>query len=670
MCGIAGIYAFHSNSQVPDLSHTVEAMLTMLVHRGPDEGGMLSDFNLSMGMTRLSIVDLQSGTQPIGNEQQDIWVIFNGEIYNHPEMRQQLESAGHQFRTRSDTEVIVHAYEEYGLEFPNYLNGQFAIAVWDSRSRKLLLVRDRVGIRPLFYVEHQGTLYFASEIKALARALPHPLEIDSRGLDQILTFWVNLPPQTVFRGICELPPAHIMMVTDSGMTQHRYWHYRFPPNGRFPICSRETARLMLREQLLEATQLRLRADVPVAAYLSGGLDSSLITALVKHHFNEHLETFSLAFRHPHYDEREFQQQVAQHLGTRHHVVEIDESTIARLFPETIWFAEKPLFRTAPAPLLALSQLVHQHHIKVVLTGEGADEVFAGYYIFKEDKIRRFWAKAPESQWRPMILAKLYPYILQEKGTVAPFWRQFFKKYLTETEHPFYSHRLRWDNATYFARFLSPENRFQGGLEAHLTDLWELMPPEYSEWHPLNRAQFLEALLFMNGYLLSSQGDRMMMANSLEGRFPFLDHHLIDFAAQLHPDLKLHGLTGKYVLRLAFPELLPETIRNRPKQPYRAPIRQVFLGPHTPDVIRQMLDYQTLQAYGYFNPATVHRLMKKIEQSSVVSARDEMAITFIISLQLLHYQFIEAFPVEQTPLPLAFKRIQINHKEESHAIYQK
>ncbi len=670
MCGIAGIFAFHSSSSTENISQQVDTMLSLLVHRGPDEGGSVTDHQFAMGMTRLSIVDLEGGTQPISNEHQDIWVILNGEIYNHPEMRQQLQAAGHHFRTRSDTEVIVHAYEEYGLDFPLYLNGQFAIAIWDSRSRQLVLARDRVGIRPLFYTEHRGILYFASEIKALASVFPHPLEIDLRGLDQILTFWVNLPPRTVFQGIYELPPAHIMTVTESGMTQRRYWQYQFPPNGRFPICSRENARLALREQLLEATRLRLRADVPVAAYLSGGLDSSLITALVKHHFNDQLETFSLAFHNPHYDEREYQETVARHLGTRHHIVEIAEGDIARLFPQTVWFAEKPLLRTAPAPLLALSELVRHHQIKVVLTGEGADEFFAGYNIFKEDKIRRFWAKAPESRWRPMILAKLYPYILQEKGTVAPFWHQFFKKYLTDTDNPFYSHLLRWDNAAYFARLFAPEARFQGGLEAHLTDLWELIPPDYSEWHPLNRAQFLEALLFMNGYLLSSQGDRMMMANSVEGRFPFLDHQLIDFAAQLHPDLKLHGLTGKYILRQAFPELLPETILQRPKQPYRAPISQVFFGPNTPEIIQTMLMPQTLERYGYFNPVAVHRLVQKIQKTPVVSARDEMAITLVLSLQLLHHQFIEAFPEARTPLPPTFKRIHINHKEEPHAILPK
>ncbi len=668
MCGIAGIYPFHTSADSHHLKTTLEHMLATLYHRGPDEGGMLLDKNFAMGMTRLSIIDLSGGQQPISNEQGDMWVVFNGEIFNFVELRTLLQKAGHRFNTHTDTEVIIHAYEEFGLNFVDHLNGQFAIAIWDSRARQLILARDRVGIRPLFYTEHNGSMYFASEMKALAAANRFPLEIDFRGLSQIFTFWVNLPPRTIFRDIHELPPGHLMTVSDKGIAQYPYWNYRFPTDGKFPIRSRKHARTILREQLLEATRLRLRADVPVGAYLSGGLDSSLISAIVKQYFNDKLETFSLAFHNPHYDERPYQEQMAKHLGTRHHVVEINENDIAELFPMAVWHAEKPLLRTAPAPLFALSRLVREHHIKVVLTGEGADEIFAGYNIFKEDKIRRFWAKAPESEWRPMVLAKLYPYILQEKGSVSPFWKQFFRRHLTETDHPFYSHLLRWENGMHFSRFLAPDARIALTLEDHIEELWNLIPYEYSRWHPLNKAQFLEAALFMNGYLLSSQGDRMMMGNSVEGRFPYLDHRLIDFAAQLHPDLKLHGLTGKFILRQAFPELLPPEILNRPKQPYRAPIASVFLSQHTPEIIRELLQEDALKRFGYFNPAAVARLTQKLLQNPVPSARDEMAITFIVSLQILHWQFIEHFQPAMTIDMNKFKIVQINHKEETNAVF--
>ncbi len=651
MCGIAGIYSFHAQFSSQQLEHQVNTMLDTLYHRGPDEAGILIDNQFSMGMTRLSIVDIEGGTQPIPNERKDIWIVFNGEIYNHPELRHQLEDAGHQFSTHSDTEVILHAYEEFGDRFVNYLNGQFVCAIWDTHSRELTIARDRVGIRPLFYTEHNGVFYFASEIKALAAAGAFPLEIDLKGLSQIFTFWVNLPPRTIFRDIYELPPAHWMKISSNGIVLQRYWEFKFPVNNQFPICSRPKARSTLRHQLLKATRLRLRADVPVASYLSGGLDSSLISALVKNFFNDNLETFSLAFHNPHYDERPFQEQVARHLGTRHHMVEIQDKNIATLFPLAVWHAEKPLLRTAPAPLYALSRKVREHHIKVVLTGEGADEIFAGYHIFKEDKIRRFWAKDPDSDWRAALLAKLYPYIFQEKGTIAPFWKSFFQKHLTETDHPFYSHLLRWETGAHLARFLSPEARYHATLEDHVEDLWELIPEDYSQWHPLNKAQFLEATLFLNGYLLSSQGDRMMMANSVEGRFPFLDHELIEFAAQLHPNLKLHGLTGKYLLREAFPELLPPQILQRPKQPYRAPIADIFLHPEAPEEIQAMLSPALLERYGYFNPVAVRRLIQKLQNATTPSTRDEMAITAIISLQLLHHYFIEEFSPHRTSPPI-------------------
>ena len=395
MCGIAGMFERKRTRSVVEAD--MRQMLAALRHRGPDEFGILLDREIGLGNARLSIIDLGGGSQPIANEDETLWIVFNGEVFNYIELRADLEKLGHRFRTSSDTEVILHMFEEYGPQCLNKLNGQFAIAIWDKNKRQLFLGRDRLGVRPLFYTHTpDGALVFASEIKSILSTKRVNAEIDPAIVEQVFTYWSPLSPNTVFRGIKELPPGHFLIADNQSVQVERYWKNEFPmdADGLNTNGTRRVEEVIeeFRALLIDACRIRLRADVPVGSYLSGGLDSSTIASVVRRHTTNKLVTFSIAFSDQKFDESEFQMEMAAHLGTEHHVVRATHSEIADVFPQVVWHTEVPLMRTAPAPMFMLSKLVRDTGYKVVLTGEGADEFLAGYDIFKEAKVRRFWAQ--------------------------------------------------------------------------------------------------------------------------------------------------------------------------------------------------------------------------------------------------------------------------------------
>jgi len=642
MCGIAGIFNIDRNT--PVVFSQLKKMVSAIYHRGPDECGFLIDGPFGMGMSRLSIIDIASGSQPVHNEDKSIWVVFNGEIYNYIELRKNLlEPKGHQFYTNSDTEAIVHLYEEFGPRFVEHLNGQFAISIWDCKKKRIVLARDRVGIRPLFYVRKNGSLYFSSEIKSIFAEGTITPRINSEGLAEVFTYWVNLPPQSTFEDVKELPPGHLMICSEKQTVIEKYWSQEFTENNDFDRRPISEVAEDLREHINDAIKLRLRADVPVAAYLSGGIDSSVISSQVKRHHNNKLITFSVAFKDAAYDERQYQNEMVRHIGTNHFMKEVTAQDIAEQFIDVVWLAEKPMIRTAPAPLLSLSRMVRDKNIKVVLTGEGADEMFGGYNIFRENKVRRFWAKNPDSRWRPLLLGRLYPYILKSENAVNPFWQAFFKNHLTEVDSPLYSHLIRWDNTSKVKRLMNPKLRQLFNDDQTYSKALNYIEPDVEKWHPLNQAQYLETNLFMGGYLLSSQGDRMMMGNSVEGRFPFLDHRIIEFSSRIPPEYKIRGLNEKYILKESFKHILPPSITQRPKQPYRAPIAETFLSHDAPELIREVLTEDRLSQYGYFNPKSVGQLTRKMKAAGAnTGAKDDMALASVVSLQLLHYHFVEHF----------------------------
>jgi len=655
MCGIAGIVDLKASGNTPPREALIR-MASTLQHRGPDELGIYRDALAGLAHTRLSIIDLSTGQQPLANEDGTLWIVFNGEIFNYLELRAELEGLGHRFRTRSDTEVIVRAYEAWGEEGFKRMNGQWALALWDARARRLLLTRDRFGVRPLYLCEHGGRLYFASEVKSIFAAdTAIPRALDPEGIDETFTFWSIVPPQSVFRGIEELRPGHIRVYENGRMREHAYWQPGYAELGSGYAGTLDDAARDVRAALDQATSLRmLRADVPVASYLSGGLDSSLIATLGHAYAGARLTTFSLRFQDAEYDETAFQRMMVERLGSEHHEVTVSRADIARVFPQVVLHTERPILRTAPAPMFLLSRLVREHGIKVVLTGEGADEMFAGYDLFREGKVRRFWARQPASTLRPRLLERLYPYLARSPVSQQAMARQFFGRNLTGHDAPGFAHETRWHTTSALKRLFS--RRMQAALRESdpVGRFLATLPAQIARWSPLAQDQYIEARTLMSGYLLASQGDRMLMANSVEGRFPFLDQNVVELADSLPPAYKLRGLDEKHVLKRAARGLLPDAVVNRPKQPYRAPDALSFVGDDTPDYVGEMLSAGSVAAAGVFDPDAIAQLWKKCKAQAgrgQLSNADNMALVGALSTQLVHHHYVHTRPMDTPTLAL-------------------
>lgn len=618
-------------------------MVNQIRHRGPDEFGAYLDDRCVLGQARLSIIDLAGGSQPLANEDGTVWVTFNGEIFNYVELRPQLEKAGHRFRTRSDTEVIVHAYEQWGRQCLSYFNGQFAFAIYDKKDESLFIARDRPGIRPVFYTTHRGRFYFASEIKSIFCEPSIPRRIDFKGLDEIFTWWTTAPPRTAFENINELEAGTYLQIKNGTIGVKRYWSMEFPEtfDRRRHVNSWAEE---LHGLLVDAVRLRLRADVPVGAYLSGGLDSSATTALIKRFVRTRVETFSIAFHDKAYDESEFQKQMADHLGTNHHQVRCSFRDIAENFPKVIWHTERPVVRTAPTPLIMLSRLVRNNDFKVVLTGEGSDEVLGGYDIFKETLIRSFWGRNPDSSRRPLLLKKLYPTLPLSAVRARFYLETFYRAGLSDTDKYYFSHIPRISTTTKIKDYFTEDLKQAVGGHDSLQSFGRLLPSGFFNWHHLSRAQHLEGRSLLAGYILSSQGDRMAAANGVEGRLPFLDHRVVEFAATIPPWHKIFGLNEKFVLKKAMQKELPRAITDRVKQPYMAPDSNSFVQPDSPEYIEELLSEQALRRAGMFNPTFVARLRDKCARLSHahLSFKDNMSFIGILSAQLLAHLYTDGF----------------------------
>lgn len=614
-------------------------MIERLQHRGPDGYGYYENGPVGLAHARLGIIDLTTGDQPIHNEHRSVWVVFNGEIFNYIELRAELERSGHSFYTRSDTEVIVHLYEQHGLDFVQHLNGQFAIALWDSRRERLVLARDRTGIRPVFYALHDGRLIFASEIKALFAHRGMPRRLRRSALGEVFTFWSAQAPTTVFDGVLALPPGHLLVMANGRTEVRKYWDWRFPESAVTTRPVEDYARA-LRALLIDAVRIQLRADVPVGAYLSGGLDSSIVTTLIKHFTDTPLRTFSLTFDDGEFDESEYQDELVRFLETNHTAIRCTRADIGAAFPRAVWHAETPIVRTAPTPLMLLSERVRAEGYKVVLTGEGADEVFAGYDLFKEAKVRRFWARVPESAWRPRLLERLYPYLKHSPVAGRAFTQGFFRQGLDAPQSPGFAHLPRWTTTQRLFQFLTPEARAEVAAFDPIAEFARQVPSAFGRWPPLDRDQYVEAHTLLSSYLLNSQGDRMAMANSVEGRFPFLDHHVIEFANALPPQHKLRVLEEKYVLKEAVRGLLPERIRKRSKQPYRAPDSQSFFVDGRPlPYVGDLFHDTRIGESGLFDPPAVRKLYEKCRTGRAIGFTDNMAFVGILSTLLVEEMFV-------------------------------
>jgi len=619
-------------------------MISAIRHRGPDGFGMYRDDRAGLVHARLALVDLIGGTQPLTNTGGAWWIVFNGEIFNHRELRADLQLLGHHFRTNSDTEVVVNAFEQWGTQCFDRFNGQWAFVLWNARDHRLILSRDPTGICPLFLREHHGTVSFASEVKALLADPDVRREFDPRGIDQTFTYWGALAPITPYAGIEELRPGSFRVYSPGGQQDGVHWSPEYPPSITAWQGTLDDATEELRYRLVQASELRVSsADVPVGAYLSGGLDSSVTALLGRSASRGPFSTFSIRFDDDEFDEGRFQHMVAERLDSAHHELRVSRSDIAEVFPQVIWHTERPVLRTAAAPMFLLSRSVRAAGVKAVLTGEGADEVLAGYDLFREAKIRAFWARRPDSTVRPLLFDRIYPYLTHASSRAKGMAQAFWKVGLDGVDQPGFSHQPRWRSAAALQRFYAPS--FAAAARAHpAPDHLDGLPADFSAWGALAQAQYLEITTLLSPYILSSQGDRQLMANGVEGRFPFLDRDIVDFCDALPPSYKLRGLDEKHILKRVARGIVPEEILHRKKQPYRAPDAVCFVGKRAPDYVRDLLTPAAVDDAGVFDANAVTSLLTKlhhlVDDGNRPTNTDNMALVGILSVQLLHHRLIE------------------------------
>ncbi len=634
MCGIAGMLDLRGRRMASQSA--LVAMTDAIRHRGPDDDGFHFEPGLGLGARRLSIIDLAGGHQPIANEDGSIWVAFNGELFDYPEMRLELLGRGHHLKTRCDTESIVHLWEDHGERMLERIRGQFAFALWDKNERCLILARDRVGICPLFWAQHDGWLIFGSEVKALlASGLVAP-QPDLRGIDHLFTYFCLPTTRTCFAGVQSLQPGHYLKVSNGEITTHRYWDLDFPERGAERTV-RDVRELEdeLDTVLGRSVERRLRSDVPVVNYLSGGVDSGVIAALVRRQRGEAAPAFTVRVGHDQFDETRDAGMTATAIGARPTIVSNRLADIAETYPELIMAAEAPVTDTTCTCMLLQARAVREHGYKVALSGEGADEAFAGYAWFKTDRLRHVWESAI-GLWPEVINWALRPSMpwLPNLRQVAAVREKFgcmpaqgdVHNLMAAGRRGFYSNGM-WQE-----------------LNGHtaLDDL-QFDTARIRRWHPLNRALYFNYKFMLAGMLLSSKGDRVAMNSSVETRYPFLDEDLIAFCAQLHPKYKLNRMREKYLLRRFARRILPKQAAMRAKKMFRAPMWGSFCGIVATEFVDQLLSPAALSDAGYFDLQSIARARAEYPRLHRLSPRRaslDMGLINVLATQLWHHTFID------------------------------
>jgi len=630
MCGIAGI-ARHNPSGVS--LHTLGRMAAAIRHRGPDGYGFYAGRKVGLAHVRLSVVDMGGGGQPLTNEDGQIVLASTCEVFNHPELRHELEQRGHVFRTRCHAEVLVHGYEEWGPSLLQRLDGQFAFAIYDRNRETVFLARDRFGVRPLFYAQRNGDLYFGSEIKAIVASGEVEPSLDPRGLDEVLRFGAARPPRTPFSGIAALEPGTYGIWKDGAFWLRHYYELDYPEASEEPPDVIE----QLDELMLRSVGMRLRADVPVGAYLSGGLDSSITASLARSASLHPLQSFSITYAIPELDESLHQEEVARAVGSVHTASAIRMDTIAQTVPEVLWHTETPLLRTAPALMFHLAKLTRESEVNVVVGGEGADEIFLGNDVFKEMSVRRFCLRRPESQGRRRLFDRIDTVVSREQG---PESLAGVLPEVAQSNDPLFSHLPRFHSSRIDDFYTWEFKAGLGGIDV-IGELRASLPTRFFGWSPLNQAAYLEMTTRLSPYLLSSCGDRMTMAHGVEGRYPFLDHRVFEFAAALPTGSRLRGLREKEVLRRWASRILPAPGKSERKRVNRAPDAQSFFLPSSPSWVGDHLTTEALRRVGIFSPAAVGGLMRRCQAGLSLALGENQAMVGVLSTQLWYYQFIES-----------------------------
>jgi asparagine synthase (glutamine-hydrolysing) len=573
-------------------------MCKTLIHRGPDDEGYFIEHNVGLGMRRLNVIDLVTGHQPISNEDGRIWIVFNGEIYNYRELRKELEKAGHEFSTKTDTETIIHAYEEYGEDCVTKLNGMFAFAIWDSLEQKLFLARDRLGIKPLYYFVTEDCLVFGSELKAILEYEEIPRKIDLEALDSFLTFEYIPAPLSIFKGIKKLLPGHILTLQDGKVTIHRYWNIQF---NSFKGNEEELGQALY-DLLKDAVRMRLISDVPLGAFLSGGIDSSTIVCMMSEMMDQPVKTFSIGFEDASYNELQYARTVSQHFGAEHHELTIQPDAV-KLVEDLVGYLDEPFADVSIFPTYLVSQLARRN-VTVVLSGDGGDELLAGYEWYIADKIERYYHKMPavvRTQYLPKVV-KYLPPTSRKKGFINKLKRFVEGSVIHDSLQHF-----RWNV------FMTAEKKsyLYGETLKNSVDGFSAYSPMIAYLNAFETADALWQQQFadIKTYLVDDilvKVDRMSMANSLEARTPFLDHRVVEFAAALPSHLKLNGFKTKYLLKRCMATKLPREILNRKKEGFSIPIKN-WLKQELRPLMQDVLSPKRIEKEGLFNATYIEKL---------------------------------------------------------------
>lgn len=625
MCGITGfIDLWAKKGHQQERSHVLDFMCRVIRHRGPDDQGVFIKDGVALGMRRLSIIDLAGGQQPISGEDGSATIVFNGEIYNFLEIKDHLESKGHLFRTHSDTEAIVHAYEEYGTGCVDHLHGMFAFAIWDERERKLFAARDRVGKKPLYYTTTpDGTFVFGSELKTL---LQHPSvsrQTDPQALDAYLTLGYVPDPLSIFRGIHKLPPGHYLTFSKGEVRITQYWDFQFS----LAETKNENEYLEdLRQLLDESVRLRLVSDVPLGAFLSGGIDSSTVVALMARHMGQPVKTFSIGFHEDSYNELAYARLTAKKYGTDHHEFFVTPE-ICSIVDELAWHFDEPFADSSAIPTYIVSKLAREY-VTVVLSGDGGDELFAGYTRYVVDRDRGAFSRMP-GLLRKGLMQPLSSHL--PHGTLG---RNFIHNISLDPIDRYL------DSVSVFTR-LNKESLYTKGFREQLgdadwvTECFHQLAAKVGTGNSLDRLLYLDSKTYLPGDILTKV-DRMSMAVSLEARAPLLDHKLIDFVTHIPASMKLAGNETKHILKRAVKDLVPKEILNRPKQGFGVPV-QDWINQQLRERMHETLSDARTRERGYVNPAYLEVLLDEHERGR----RDHsVGLWALLMLEMWHRQFVD------------------------------
>lgn len=634
MCGIAGIYNYRSLN--PTNADSLRQMACKLAHRGPDDEGFYQDEGLGFAFRRLSIIDLEGGAQPISNEDGSIQAMVNGEVYNFLDLKEELQKKGHRFRTKADSEVLPHCYEEYGESFVEHLRGMFAVGIWDSRKRRLILARDRLGIKPLYYWDDGRSFVFASEIKAILASGLVDRTVDLQALCDYITFRYVPAPSTLFGKIMKVPPGHILTVEESGMRLNEYWDFRFEGNG---VPKGLDIEKRLSDLLVENVKMRLMSDVPLGALLSGGIDSSLIVAIMSGLVGSRVKTFSVGFESAGpLSELPYAKMISEKFGTDHYEIVVGYDDMVENLPKLVWHQDEPVTEPAAIPTYMVSRLAREH-VVVVLTGEGADELFAGYPQYGLEPWAGHYQRVP-GWFRDRVIRPLM--------SKLPFG--FRRLRVVERSLATASEADRW--SSWFAGFTGREK--EGLLTADLLSsvedptgerVFESHVSRLGNAHPIERMLYVDTKVWLPDDLLMKM-DKMSMAASLEARVPYLDHELVEFAASLPLRHKLDGLQGKGVLRRLARGVLPPEIIKRKKVGFVVPINTWFRGELKPLLESTLLSSRSLDR-GYFEPGYLRQLVTEHTEGRLDHRRE---LWTLLNLELWLRTFID--PTEPEPLAVA------------------